>query len=253
MPAVYDRFLRGPLFGPPARHLAQRGAALHPATVLELAAGTGILTRELVAALPGAQITATDLNDAMVAYGSQQVPMATWRAADAMHLPFDDGSFDLVTCQFGVMFFPDKPAAFREMARVLAPGGTALLSTWDRVETSDVAAAIGAAMDEVLPAGAPPFLTRVPHGYFDREQIAADVAAGGLQCDGIDLVELSGDSPSAADVAKGYCGGTPLRTFLAEAGDSDVLNTRVVSAMERILGPGPVSGRLTFHVISASH
>lgn len=252
MPATYDRYLRGVIFGPPAHDLAQRAATTGATTVLELAAGTGILTRELVSALPGAQITATDLNDAMVAYGAHQVPSATWQPADAMALPFDDDAFDLVVCQFGVMFFPDKPAAFREMGRVLAAGGTLLLSTWDRIETSDVAVAIVAAMDAVLPDGAPPFLARGPHGYYDHAQIAADVEAGGLHCDDITVVEVMGDAPSAADVALGYCGGTPLRAFLAEAGDLDVLTAQVVAEMERILGPGPVHGRLTYHVVTAS-
>src|SRR5260221_55969 len=81
--------------------------------------GAGVLTRELVAALPAAEVTATDFNTAMAAYGKRQVRGALWQQADAQHLPFDDNQFDLLACQFGVMFFPDKPGAFREARRVL--------------------------------------------------------------------------------------------------------------------------------------
>jgi SAM-dependent methyltransferase len=88
-----------------------------PRRILEIAAGTGVLTRELAAAVPWAEVTATDLNAAMVEFGSGQVPLAVWQQADALHLPFGGKLFDLVVCQFGVMFFPDKPAGFREMRR----------------------------------------------------------------------------------------------------------------------------------------
>src|SRR4051794_8068268 len=110
MPEAYEKRLVPTVFGPFAVDLAARVAARAPARVLELAAGTGALTRELARAVPQAEVTATDLNDAMVDFGRARVPGATWRQADAMRLPFDDGSFDVVACQFGVMFLPDKPA-----------------------------------------------------------------------------------------------------------------------------------------------
>src|SRR5712691_6526069 len=145
MPQAYDRWLAPAMFQPFAVDLARRAAGLAPRRVLEIAAGTALLTRELVSALPAAQVTATDLNAAMVEFGSRQVPRAAWRQADALGLPFDDQEFDLIVCQFGVMFFPDKPAAFREMRRVLAPGGRLLFSTWDAVQTHGFAAAFGLA------------------------------------------------------------------------------------------------------------
>ena len=133
MPAAYDEHLGPVLFAPYAAHLAARVAALRPSAVLELAAGTGRLTAELVAALPSARVEATDLNEAMVAFGRSRVPGATWSRADATALPFPDGGFDVVACQFGVMFFPDRVAALREASRVLAPGGSLLVSAWDRL------------------------------------------------------------------------------------------------------------------------
>src|SRR5437773_11374095 len=118
MPAAYDRFLAPAVFRPFAADLARRAAAQQPRRVLEVAAGTGVLTAELLAALPDAHVTATDLNEPMVRYGAGQAPGADWQQADAQALPFDDEQFDLVACQFGVMFFPDKPGAFAEIRRV---------------------------------------------------------------------------------------------------------------------------------------
>jgi ubiquinone/menaquinone biosynthesis C-methylase UbiE len=122
MPEAYDRWLAPAMFHPFAVDLARRAARLIPRRVLEIAAGTGVLTRELITAIPSAAVTATDLNAAMVEFGSRRAPEAAWQQADALRLPFGDRQFDLVVCQFGVMFFPDKPAAFREVQRVLMPG-----------------------------------------------------------------------------------------------------------------------------------
>ena len=147
MPQAYDRWLAPAVFRPFAIDLARRAAQLRPGRVLELAAGTGVLTRELIAACPAAAVTATDLNAAMVAYGSGRVPGARWQQADALGLPFGAGEFDLIACQFGVMFFPDRPAAFREASRVLTPAGRLLFSTWDAVGTHAFAAALMAGLE----------------------------------------------------------------------------------------------------------
>jgi ubiquinone/menaquinone biosynthesis C-methylase UbiE len=159
MPEAYERWLAPAVFHPFALDLAQRAARLTPRRVLEIAVGTGVLTRELVAAIPAAEVTATDLNAAMVEFGSRQVAGAAWQQADAQRLPFDDRRFDLVVCQFGVMFFPDKPAAFREARRVLTPHGRLLFSTWSTVDTHDFAAALVAGVERAFPDDPP---TRVP-------------------------------------------------------------------------------------------
>ena len=139
MPEAYEKWLVPTVFGPFAADLAARVAARTTARVLEVAAGTGVPTRELARVIPDAAVTATDLNDAMVALGRTQAPGATWRQADTMRLPFDDGSFDVMVCQFGVMFLPDKPAGYAEVRRVLTPGGTFLstpISTTSRSSLS---------------------------------------------------------------------------------------------------------------------
>ena len=251
MPQVYDRALGPALFAPFASYLAGQAAARHPRRVLEVAAGTGIATRELVRVLPDAAVVATDLNPDMVAWASQRVPQASWSVADATALELPADSFDVVVCQFGVMFFPDRPAAFREAARVLAPGGTLLLAVWDAVELSPFPAALVASLAAVLPEDPPTFVARVPHGYGDPTRIRADLRAGGLQVDSLERVVLTGRSPSAATLAEGFCLGTPLRFALAARGDLHELAGAVAEQMTARLGAGPVEGDLAAMVVSA--
>jgi len=219
--------------------------------VLELAAGTGVLTTELLAALPAADVTATDLNTAMVEFGSRQAPGAEWRQADALDLPFGDGEFDLVACEFGVMFFPDKPAAFAQVRRVLAPGGTLLFTSWRDVGMHGFAAALVAGIERAYPEDPPTFMVTVPHGYFDLDQVAADLAAGGMGDLSADAVTLDGDAPSAADVAAGFCAGTPLRMEMAARGDLAEGTQVVAEEMTARLGDGPVTAPMTAYVVEA--
>src|SRR5690349_2607472 len=116
IPELYETQLVPLIFEPYAADLARRVAALHPSRVLETAAGTGVVTRAMARLLPAhAELIATDLNQPMLdraaAVGTERA--VRWLQADAMRLPFDDASFDVVVCQFGVMFFPDKAHAFR--------------------------------------------------------------------------------------------------------------------------------------------
>src|SRR3954468_14287236 len=211
MSAAYDEYLVPAVFQPYADDLASRVARHQPRAVLELAAGTGVLTRAMLAKLPGVQITATDLNVAMVDVGSAHVPAATWQQADAMQLPFGDASFDLVACQFGVMFFPDRPAAYGEVARVLRPGGHFLFNSWGPLATQDVETTVIAALAECFPDDPPTFLARVPHGYHDAQRIAADLTTAGFGDVHIETVSLDCTGKTAAELALGYCRGTPLR------------------------------------------
>jgi SAM-dependent methyltransferase len=251
MPEAYDRWLAPAVFQPFAADLARRAARLAPRRVLEIAAGTGVLTRELVAAMPAAEITATDLNAAMVEFGSGQVPGPAWRQADVVNLPFSDGQFDLVICQFGVMFFPDKPAAFREVKRVLAVGGTLLFNAWSTVDTHGFAAALVAGVARVFPADPPTFIVAVPHGYADPAQAAADLSAGGLERVSAESVTLDGQAGSAADAAAGFCTGTPLRMAIEARGDLMAATAVIGDHMTAQLGCGPVTATMTAYVIEA--
>ena len=217
IPAIYDECLVPVLFVPYAEDLVLRAAALGPATVLELAAGTGAVSHALAAALPGARIVATDLNPAMLAVAAARgsAPNLSFEPADAQSLPFRAGAFDLVLAQFGAMFFPDKVGAYREARRVLAPGGTWLFNVWDRLEANTGSAAIHHAVRALLPEPKPDFIARTPFGYNDRAVIEAELRAAGFADVAIERVERVSPAGSAARLARGLCLGSPLANELA--------------------------------------
>jgi SAM-dependent methyltransferase len=252
MAEVYDRCLGPGVFAPFAAELATRARAFaDPDQVLELAAGTGILTAGLVAAFPDAVVTATDLNPAMVAYAEDRVPDASWRVADALSLGDADATIDLVCCQFGVMFFPDKVTAYREVRRVLTPGGLFLFNAWDTLDTHEVEAAAQDSFVEVLGADAPDFLARVPHGYADPDRMRADVEAAGLRFESVVRNVVVGVSASAASLAEGYCLGTPNRFELQDRGELAEIVPRVSAALTRRLGEGAVEASMAAYAVRA--
>ena len=184
IPALYEQYLGSLLFQPYAEVMASRLNDLTQGRVLETAAGTGIVTRALAKALPReVEIVATDLNQAMLdlASGKLQAPNVRWQQADAQALPFDDASFDAVVCQFGVMFFPDKQAGYREALRVLKPGCRFLFNVWDSLDRNEVSRIVSEAAGKAFPNDPPRFVERVPFGYFDPDRIRRRGPAGGLR------------------------------------------------------------------------
>lgn len=251
MPQAYERHLVPVLFRPFAADLAARAAALRPRTVLELAAGTGVLTSALLSAAPAVSVVATDLNEAMVGTGSAREPRARWRQADAQELPFPDNSFDLVVCQFGVMFFPDKTAAFAEVRRVLAPNGRFLFSSWGPLDSHGFDAAFQSALEDSMPEGAPQFLREVPHGYTDPSVIAAELTAAGLVLAAAEEVTLEGEAESAESVALGFLTGTPVSAAVQDRADAQALRAAVSQRMTERLGAGRVTAPMTATVYTA--
>jgi SAM-dependent methyltransferase len=249
MPDAYERGLVPAVFRPFAVDLARRVAALSPQRILELAAGTGAVTRELLAALPDVEVTATDLNPAMVERGRATTPGARWQQADALDLPFDGAEFDVAVCQFGVMFFPDKARGFAEAARVLAPGGAVVMNSWGPLAEHDIEVAVVAALEAQFPDDPPRFLESVPHGYHDPEAIKADAEAGGLADVTVEHVVVQSGAASAHDLAAGYCTGTPNRGEIEARGDLAAATAAVAAEIERRLGAGPVTGRMTAYVV----
>jgi len=251
MPDAYERHLVPVLFRPFAEDLAARVAALDPGRVLELAAGTGALTSALLTASPAVPVVATDLNEAMVAAGSAREPRAEWRQADAGRLPFEDGEFDLVVCQFGVMFFPDKPAAYAEVRRVLAPNGRFLFSSWGPLAAHGFGAAFQSALEESVPGGAPSFLRDVPHGYTDQAVVTEHLTAAGLSLACAEEVTLHGVAESAASVATGFLTGTPVSATVGAREDAQAIQDAVTRRMTEALGAGPVAAPMTATVYLA--
>jgi ubiquinone/menaquinone biosynthesis C-methylase UbiE len=257
IPQFYDQKLGGLLFAPYAADMARRLGSLASGRLLETAAGTGIVTRQLAVRLPAAvEIVATDLNQPMLDYAASQPGLhrVKWQPADAQALPFPDGSFNVVLCQFGAMFFPDRVKAYREARRVLKPGGQFLFNVWDRIETSPVMAAAVEAMTRRYPQQKSWFLERTPCGYHDRAVITQDVKAAGFAVVQTSTVKLSGKFATSLDAATGLCQGTPMRAEI-EALDKDGLDAATRAAAEVITqrcGPGPASTPLQAVVVETT-
>ncbi|MEJ1160599.1 class I SAM-dependent methyltransferase [Prosthecomicrobium sp. N25] len=257
IPEIYDAALVPLIFEAYAADMARRVAALEPGAVLEIAAGSGAVPRALAPLLgPDARYMVTDLNPAMLdrARARQpEDPRIEFRPADAMGLPFGDDLFDVVACQFGAMFFPDRPAAYREVRRVLKPGGTFLLSVWDRIGENVFADVVTAAVGELFPDDPPLFLARTPHGYGDRDRIAADLRAAGFGSVEIETRAETSEATQARDVARAYCEGTPLSAEIETRGPGR-LGEATDHAARRLaerFGPGPISGKIQAQVATA--
>ncbi|MFJ6321988.1 MULTISPECIES: class I SAM-dependent methyltransferase [unclassified Rhizobium] len=257
IPEIYQRYLVPMIFEPYAKDMADRVARLSPLRVLELAAGTGVVTRALAMQLgTGAEIVATDLNQPMLDAAARQQSAqgrVTFRQADAMALPFENESFDLAVCQFGVMFFPDKLQSYREVRRVLKPRGTYIFSVWDQLSGNEFVTVASAALAGCFPDDAPRFMERTPHGYYDTKAIVKAVKEAGFAEASVETVDKIGHAGSALDAATGYCQGNPLRgeiEALAPGGLQAVTDV-VASALAEHFGHGEIEGRIRAHVIAA--
>lgn len=184
IPKLYETHLVPLIFEPYATELMARLHSRHLSHILEIAAGTGVVTRALAAALrENVSIVATDLNQAMLdqAAATGTVRPVEWRQADALALPFGAGAFDAVVCQFGAMFFPDKSKAFSEVRRVLMPGGLFIFNVWDRITENEFADTVTTALESIFPEDPPRFLARTPHGYHNLPTIVRDLVSGGFR------------------------------------------------------------------------
>ncbi|WP_295315405.1 methyltransferase domain-containing protein [Roseobacter sp.] len=257
IPDVYDEYLVPLIFEHYAKDMAQRVLAVGPSQILETAAGSGVVTRWLARAMSeDASLLVTDLNQPMLDRNAARLPARPglrFQQADALALPCDDASFDAVCCQFGVMFFPDRVAGYREALRVLRPGGTFVFNAWDAIAENLFAQAVTEKVSALCPEDPPVFMARTPHGYHDAAAIAADVEAAGFESCNIETVAAESTAPSARAVAVAFCQGTPLRNELEACGVMSL--ARITDAVEADLiarfGTGVVRAPMQAHVVVA--
>ena len=217
IPEAYDRFLVPLIFEPYARDLAERLADVKPPDALETAAGPA------------------------------------WRQADVLALPFEDQTFDVVACQFGVMFFPDKVKGYREARRVLKPGGRSIFNVWDRISDNEFAFVVTEALKTSFPGDPANFLARTPHGYYDIATITEELRAAGFSAISIETSDHTSRAASPRDAAIAYCHGTPLRNEI-EVRDPAGLEKaprQSADALARRFGNGPIADRIRAHVVIA--
>ena len=257
IPALYDRYLGPLLFEPFARDVAGRVVGLRPGRVLETAAGTGIVTEALAERLPAAAtLVATDLNQAMIDHASTKPALkrVELRQADALSLRFADASFDVVVCQFGVMFFPDRVVGYREARRVLAPGGRFVLSVWDSLQHNPITRVVVEAMAVRYPHNPPRFLARTPHGHHDTGVLRHDLAAAGFGPIVVETVTLPSRAASAEHAAIGLCQGTPMRGEIEALDPSGLIaaTEAAAAALRSAFGTGAIEAPMQAVVVTAA-
>ncbi len=258
IPKFYDTLMVPLIFEIYAANMAELVAGFSPDAVLETAAGSGAVTRALAPRLKTeVRYVVTDLNQPMLDHAAARQGVdgrIEWRQADALALPFESASFDVVCCQFGAMFFPDRVAGYGEARRVLRAGGRFVFNVWDRIEENAFADDVTNAVAAVFPHDPPRFLARTPHGYHDLARIREDLRLAGFTDISIDTRAEVSRSPTARDVAIAYCQGTPLRGEI-EARDPSLLQIATDRAAQAIAdrhGVGVVAGKIQAHVIVAA-
>ena len=256
VPANYERYMVPLLFRPYGELLASRASEWQPKRILETAAGTGVVTAALAEALPHAEIVATDLNQDMLNVAATRVASdrVSFTTADAQALPFADGEFDLVVCQFGLMFYPDKVKGNAEARRVLRDGGRYLLAIWDRIERNALCNLANESMQRLFPDNPPMFMLRGPFSYHEPEWIERDLRAAGFGTVNIETVELRSRSPCAEDAARGLTYGSPMGVELEDysTGAVDRVFEDFSRAAREYEGPNGFDAPMSAHIVVAT-
>ena len=250
-PELYDRYMAPLLFEPFARVVAEQTARLKPDRILETAAGTGVLTRLAADAAPDAEIVATDVNPGVVGFAAKKFDNSRVKVqqANAQELPFDDASFDLVLCQFGVMFFPDKLSANREARRVLRDGGSYVVVTFADLADNPVPQAADGAVAALFPDDPPRYMEQGPFSYTEAGTVEADLRSAGFADVEIDTTTLM-THVNARDAAAGMVLGSPFRAEIERRNPAAL--ERALDAVTEALKPmdgqdAPISA----HVVTA--
>ena len=257
MAEFYDSILVPLIFECYADDLANRARAFEPNSVLDVACGTGVLTRSLCRILPETcEIYAFDLHQAMLGRAKMvgtKRPVA-WAETDVASLPYPSLSFDVALCQFSIMFFPDRVAAYREIRRVLRPGGTFLFSVWNEIERNDFASVVASAIGDIYSEDPPLFLARTPHGHGSVAEIQTELAAAGFGPCTLTQRDDVSRAASAELAAIAYCQATPLRNEILarDPRGLDRATAIVAEALRARFGEGAIEGKISAFVVATS-
>jgi len=255
IPEYYDSCLGPAWFDAFAEDLVQRLPVNPPGDVLEIASGTGIVTKRLRERLdPALRLVASDISKAMLEYARNKLADCKgveWREADAASLPFADGEFGAVVCAFGIMFVPDRRAVFREARRVLKKDGILLFNVWDRIETNPHAAANAEVIEGLFP-GDTEMRFRMPFEMHDPGLLRQLLDEAGFREERIEKKRIQVDGVSARKLALGQIRGTPRSLLIEKRGASlDDVIERVAAALAKIGGADPYRGPANAVVVEA--
>lgn len=258
IPELYERTFVPLILRAYADELASRLQVGDGARVLELACGTGVVTRALAARLSaGSQIIATDISPDMLAVAQRLKPTSgpsvTFQQADALDLPFENNAFDAVICQFGLMLFPDTPQGLREAGRVLKPGAPIIAAVWDALEQNDFARVLSETLKDLFPEDPMTFFEDLPFSYYDLDQIRSDLEDAGFENISLSKIQKTSEAESAAKIAYAFLRGTPVFDLVTEQdGDFDAIALEAGHRLAGAFGDNPVRGQSQAILIQAT-
>jgi len=255
IPEHYDSCLGPAWFDKFAADLAARLAAKPPGDVLEIACGTGIVTKRLRGRLDrSVRLVATDISKAMLDYARAKVgaPGIEWREADACRLPFEDASFSAAVCAFGVMFVPDKAAAFCEARRVLQKGASFLFNVWDRIEENPHAQSNSELFEALFPGDAEMQFTRITYGMHDPALLRQLLDQANFRAVRIETKRIDVQSPDARTIAIGQIRGSPRSLLIEKRGASvEEVVEKAAAGLARVGGAKPYRSHAQAVVVEA--
>jgi SAM-dependent methyltransferase len=256
IPANYETYL-GPLFFEPfAKAMIDHIRPMHLEAVLEVACGTGRVTKYLPNTLhPSAQMVITDINPAMVEYAKKVCgtnPRFQWDIVDAVKLPYKAAQFDGILSAFGVMFYSDRRKAYEEAMRVLKPGGVFVFTAWDKMENNPSAHMTTKTLQHFFPENTPAFY-HVPFSYWHEPTIHADLTAAGFTSVQMELLNLTGHADSPQSAARGLLEGTPVYTEIIARDESVLapLNKHLAALLEKRFGSRDLKVPLQARLVTA--
>ena len=249
----YDKYL-GPIFFIPCANNLITHIKGTPKNILEIAAGTGHVTRLLVKKFPDSEITATDINEGMldVAKGIIRSDKVKWNVVDACEIPYKDNTFDLYIRQFGIMFFPDKQKAMAEAYRVLKPGGTIMFSTWDKIENSTLAKITNDVITDLFPDD-PPNFYQIPFSMHDPDEMRSMMESAGFKNISVQNIKLEGYADSFENAVKAFAEGNPIANQVEERDPKALpkFKENLARAIEKQFGSGSFKVPLSKFIVSA--
>jgi ubiquinone/menaquinone biosynthesis C-methylase UbiE len=248
IPKNYDRYLGPVIFEPYARDIAQRLVNRKIQSLLEIACGTGIVTRHLRNKLPmSVEIIATDLNADMFEFAKSKFrdgERVSWQQADACELPFPDEAFDAVVCQFGFMFVPEKAVAMRESYRVLRRGGVFLFNVWDSFDANPFAQIAHTTIASFFDQNPPKFY-EIPFSLYDSKLVRQFLQGAGFQTIEMFLETKPCRSRAASEFASGLVRGNPVGAEATERGvDPENLIAAVAKQLGERFGAAPLESTM---------
>lgn len=256
IPKFYENNLGTIFFEPFSTEMALRVKDLKANSILEIACGTGRLTKYLPLVTPKkfSSITATDVNPAMLELARRTVAWKNidWQVVDAMELPYGDSLFDVVVAQFGVMFYPDKQKAFKDSHRVLADNGSFIFSAWDSLRHNPIAQLTDNIITEFFPTDTPAFY-KIPFSYFNEDEIRSDLATAGFRAVNIERLKLEGYAANANDAAVGLLQGTPLYNAIIERGEEllPAMTEKLAQEIRSLFGDTDLSIPIQANIVTA--